>query len=360
MLAYILAVLVGAGSVGLYAAAFFLPEIHRKNDFIWSGVGLFYALFLWIYAHQVTGGILVGQTSSVLLMGWFAWQIVKMRRQLVAVERQAAIANPTRATEPEVNRSVSTAAKPTSKTPTPPKSTPQSVTPTTAKTPSVAPTSTAPASTTSSRQSKPPASAQIPLSEVKIPPAQQPVVPTSTKVQSQRFAAPPQTPVSQPVAALSNHPNTNQPTQPAVKSESVPNAQLTQPVVKSEPVPNSQQTPPAVKPESVPNTQPIQTAVKSEPSPNRQQTPPAVKPESANEPEIPDSAQPEAEAWIQLELKPSTTKPLGTAVKPPPPTPSTPEAPQSSPIVPETVSQHTPTDATPTTAKVEQSEPDRS
>jgi hypothetical protein len=85
MLAYILAVLVGTGSVGLYIAAFFFPEIHRKQDFIWSGVGCFYALTLWIYAHEVSGGILVGQTASVVLIGWFAWQILKLRRQLVPI-----------------------------------------------------------------------------------------------------------------------------------------------------------------------------------------------------------------------------------------------------------------------------------
>jgi hypothetical protein len=93
MLAYILAVLVGTGSVGLYIAAFFLPEIHRKQDFIWSGVGCFYALFLWIYAHQVTGGILVGQTTSVILLGWLGWQTFQLRQQLVPIDRSTAIAN---------------------------------------------------------------------------------------------------------------------------------------------------------------------------------------------------------------------------------------------------------------------------
>jgi Ycf66 protein N-terminus len=91
MLAHILAVLVGTGSVGLYIAAFFFPEIHRKNDFIWSGVGLFYALALWIYARQTTGGILVGQTASVALLGWFVWQTMQLRRQLVPIDRQTPI-----------------------------------------------------------------------------------------------------------------------------------------------------------------------------------------------------------------------------------------------------------------------------
>jgi hypothetical protein len=95
MLAYILAVFIGTGSVGLYIAAFFFPELHRKQDFIWSGVGCFYALTLWIYAHEVTGGILVGQIASVALIGWFAWQILKLRRQLIPVERQTPIPNPT-------------------------------------------------------------------------------------------------------------------------------------------------------------------------------------------------------------------------------------------------------------------------
>jgi Ycf66 protein N-terminus len=91
MLAYILAVLVGTGSVGLYIAAFFFPEIHRKQDFIWSGVGFFYALTLWVYARQSMGGIVVGQTASVALLGWFGWQTLKLRRQLVPTNQQTPI-----------------------------------------------------------------------------------------------------------------------------------------------------------------------------------------------------------------------------------------------------------------------------
>jgi hypothetical protein len=96
MLAYILAVLVGTGSVGLYISAFFFPEIHRKQDFIWSGVGFFYALVLWIYARQETGGILLGQTTSVALLGWLAWQTLTLRRQLVPVSQQTPIPSPTK------------------------------------------------------------------------------------------------------------------------------------------------------------------------------------------------------------------------------------------------------------------------
>ena len=96
MLAYILAVLVGTGSVGLYISAFFFPEIHRKQDFIWSGVGFFYALVLWIYARQETGGILLGQATSVALLSWLAWQTLTLRRQLVPVSQQTPIPSTTK------------------------------------------------------------------------------------------------------------------------------------------------------------------------------------------------------------------------------------------------------------------------
>ncbi len=84
MLAYFLSVLVGTGSVGIYVAAFLFPEIYRKYDFIWSGLGLFYALVLWLEAHQLTGGLLIGQTASVVLLLWFGWQAIILRRQLFA------------------------------------------------------------------------------------------------------------------------------------------------------------------------------------------------------------------------------------------------------------------------------------
>ncbi|MGB3404126.1 MAG: Ycf66 family protein [Microcoleaceae cyanobacterium] len=82
MLAYILAVAVAIGSFALYMAAFFFPEIHRKNDFVWSGVGLFYALILWVCAGRLTGAVLLGQTASVALLGWLGWQTVTLRRRV--------------------------------------------------------------------------------------------------------------------------------------------------------------------------------------------------------------------------------------------------------------------------------------
>ena len=82
MLAHILALTVGLGSIAIYLVAFFFPEIHRKNDFIWSGVGFFYALVLWIFAHRITGGLLLGHIASVALLGWLGWQTFSLRRQL--------------------------------------------------------------------------------------------------------------------------------------------------------------------------------------------------------------------------------------------------------------------------------------
>ncbi len=80
MLAYILALVVGFGSLAIYMAAFFFPEVHRKGDFIWSGVGLFYALVLWTCAGRITGAVLLGQAASVALVCWFVWQTLTLRR----------------------------------------------------------------------------------------------------------------------------------------------------------------------------------------------------------------------------------------------------------------------------------------
>lgn len=91
MLAYLLALIVGSGSFALYMAAFFFPEIYRKNDLVWSGVGLFYALVLWVYAGRITGGVLLGQVASVALLGWLGWQTVMMRRQQTPTAQQTAL-----------------------------------------------------------------------------------------------------------------------------------------------------------------------------------------------------------------------------------------------------------------------------
>lgn len=145
MLAYILAVLVGTSSVGLYISAFFFPEIHRKQDFIWSGVGFFYALVLWIYARQETGGILLGQTTSVALLSWLAWQTLTLRRQLVPVSQQTPIPSTNKLKE-------KLGVKPS--TPKPAKSTP-SATPTPTKTPTKRPSTRQEAAPVENRRVEP-------------------------------------------------------------------------------------------------------------------------------------------------------------------------------------------------------------
>jgi len=91
MLAYVLALTVGLGSLTIYMAAFFFPEIHRKNDFIWSGIGLFYAWVLWVCAGRLTGGLLLGQVAGVALLGWSVTQTLSLRRQLTPRLQQTEI-----------------------------------------------------------------------------------------------------------------------------------------------------------------------------------------------------------------------------------------------------------------------------
>jgi hypothetical protein len=91
MLAYVLALAVGLGSLAIYLAAFFFPEIHRKNDFIWSGVGFFYALVLWVFARRITGGLLLGHVASVALLGWSITQTLSLRRQVTPNTQQTPI-----------------------------------------------------------------------------------------------------------------------------------------------------------------------------------------------------------------------------------------------------------------------------
>ncbi|MCU0552870.1 MAG: Ycf66 family protein [Leptolyngbya sp. Prado105] len=79
MLTYLLALAVALGSFGLYMSAFFYPEIYRKGDLTLAGVGLFYALVLWICADRITGGVLLGQMASVTLIGWFGYQSLTSR-----------------------------------------------------------------------------------------------------------------------------------------------------------------------------------------------------------------------------------------------------------------------------------------
>ena len=99
MLAQVLAAIIALGSVTFYMAAFFFPEVHRQRDFVWSGVGFFYALVLWLCAGRLTGGVLLGQVASVSLIVWLGSQTLLLRRQQAAPEDKTAIA-------PEVKESV--------------------------------------------------------------------------------------------------------------------------------------------------------------------------------------------------------------------------------------------------------------
>ncbi len=84
MLANVLALAVALGSIALYLTAFTFPTLHRKQDFAWSGVGLFYALVLWVCSGRITGAVLLGQTASVALLGWFGWQMLLLRSQVAS------------------------------------------------------------------------------------------------------------------------------------------------------------------------------------------------------------------------------------------------------------------------------------
>ncbi|MEB3308671.1 MAG: Ycf66 family protein [Snowella sp.] len=85
MLAYILAIAIVLASLVFFFSAFFAPKLHRKDDFLWSGVGLFYGLVLWVCAGRITGGVLLGQMAAVVLILSFTWQTISLR---------GAIANP--------------------------------------------------------------------------------------------------------------------------------------------------------------------------------------------------------------------------------------------------------------------------
>lgn len=87
-LARALALAVGFGSFALYMAAFFFPEVHRKHDLTWSGVGLLYAVVLWFCAGQLEGALLLGQISGVALLGWLGWQVLTLRRIKTPIQQQ--------------------------------------------------------------------------------------------------------------------------------------------------------------------------------------------------------------------------------------------------------------------------------
>ncbi len=82
MLTYVLVWIITLGSLGLYLAAYLFPEVHRKNDFLWGGVGLFYALILWANAKTMPSGLLMGQIASVSLIIWLGQETLRQRQRL--------------------------------------------------------------------------------------------------------------------------------------------------------------------------------------------------------------------------------------------------------------------------------------
>lgn len=79
MLALMLSGAVALASLAFFFSAFFAPKLHRKDDFLWSGVGFFYGLVLWNCAQRFTGAILLGQAAVVVLVLAFAWQTLRLR-----------------------------------------------------------------------------------------------------------------------------------------------------------------------------------------------------------------------------------------------------------------------------------------
>ncbi|PSN15905.1 hypothetical protein C7293_04990 [filamentous cyanobacterium CCT1] len=84
----VLAIAVWLGSIALYGAAFFFPEVHRRHDFFWSGVGAFYGLVLWFSAVQTSPTELLGHLTSVVLLGWLGWQTLTLRRKRTPLDLQ--------------------------------------------------------------------------------------------------------------------------------------------------------------------------------------------------------------------------------------------------------------------------------
>lgn len=93
MLSYALAIAVTISSLLLFLTAFVMSDIHRRDDFLWSGVGLFYAAVLWFCARNITGAVLLGQTAATVLSITFTWQTLKLRKALANPERATEISN---------------------------------------------------------------------------------------------------------------------------------------------------------------------------------------------------------------------------------------------------------------------------
>ena len=93
MLSYALAIAVAISSLVLFLTAFLMSDVHRQDDFLWSGLGLFYALILWFCSRNITGAVLLGQASVSVLLISFVWQTLKLRKAIAHPERASEINN---------------------------------------------------------------------------------------------------------------------------------------------------------------------------------------------------------------------------------------------------------------------------
>ena len=93
MLSYALAIAVATISLVLFLTAFLLSDIHRKDDFLWSGVGFIYALVLWFCARNITGAVLLGQAAATAILVSSTWQTLKLRRAIAHPDRAVEIYN---------------------------------------------------------------------------------------------------------------------------------------------------------------------------------------------------------------------------------------------------------------------------
>ncbi len=93
MLSYALAIAVTLSSLVLFSTAFLISDIHRRDDFLWSGVGLFYALVLWFCARNITGAVLLGQAAATVLIVSYSWQTLKLRKAVANPAKASAINN---------------------------------------------------------------------------------------------------------------------------------------------------------------------------------------------------------------------------------------------------------------------------
>ena len=84
MLAYFLATIMAIISLTLYLNAFIRPKFHRQDDFLWSGLGLFYSLTLWICAGRITGAVLLGQFAVTFIAIAFIWENRQLRKVITA------------------------------------------------------------------------------------------------------------------------------------------------------------------------------------------------------------------------------------------------------------------------------------